>query len=217
MIYRNGYAFADYALAVKAATDVIRDYGITSCPCDLDKIIKLLSNEVKLIPYTLYAKRAGISLAETIHQMESEVGTCIYFVNRNQYLILYNDTKDYAWCRFTIAHELGHVFLEHLITAGVDMLRKSQMSEREYKEYEREADAFARNLLSPAPLAATVYSPRAVNKENYRKMMNAFYITHTAAKTRIDFIERDIKNSVADDLAFLAHLNIARYPFYQHV
>lgn len=58
-------------------------------------------------------------------------------------VIIYNTNKPRGRQRFTIAHELGHILLEHISADG-------ESSERLSKTKEREADAFAGELLVPA-------------------------------------------------------------------
>lgn len=62
-----------------------------------------------------------------------------------EYFIVYDDTQSKGRCRFTIAHELGHIFLGHLLT-GIKETR-AVVSKRPI--IEQEADLFASRLLSP--------------------------------------------------------------------
>ena len=69
--------------------------------------------------------------------------------------------------------------------------KKDLYSEREYLLYEREADVFARNLLSPAPLAYKVFyfSPREDACSNIQKV---FGISYQAAETRLSAMDEDL-------------------------
>lgn len=62
-----------------------------------------------------------------------------------EYFIVYDDTQSKGRCRFTIAHELGHIFLGHLLTGTKET--RAAVSKRPI--IEQEADLFASRLLSP--------------------------------------------------------------------
>lgn len=129
------------------AEDILKVSGFTSAPID---------------PLAL-AKREGKSLKF----MGSDFGTQFdgqleYHPEKKRFLLFFNDKYD-ADCepgthhprtRFSIAHELGHYFLEHhrqLLLQG----RRPHKSTGEFRsavQLEREADAFAAALLMPSSL-----------------------------------------------------------------
>ena len=69
------------------------------------------------------------------------------FFNGDKWIIVYNDLNDTVVSRFAIAHELGHIFLNHVRTyskyATIEEIGKRAKSERQ-------ADMFAIRLLCPA-------------------------------------------------------------------
>ncbi len=213
MKYYRGIPFADYELSVRASAGVLRDYQQTHFPIVLEQIIDAMKNEVALITYSSLSRKRGISFEEVVMLMDSELGSCAYDSGHNRYIIFYNDTKDPAFCRFTIAHELGHIILNHHILAGTNALSRSFVPHREYIEYENEANAFARNLLSPAPMANSLLNGWFTNAEKYDRLMRAFNITKLAAKTRIAFISRDINNCSPEILQFYSGLKIGNHPY----
>lgn len=60
-------------------------------------------------------------------------------------LIMYNPKYSKTRQRFTVAHELGHIILEHITPEGIQRIPHSN------KIHEQEAQAFANSLLIPAP------------------------------------------------------------------
>ncbi len=66
-------------------------------------------------------------------------------VQRKRFFIIYRDTEPSSRCRFTIAHELGHIFLGHLL---INTPQYRTFSIRD--DNESEANVFARDLLAPA-------------------------------------------------------------------
>jgi Zn-dependent peptidase ImmA (M78 family) len=182
-----------YKSGIEKATEVLVEFGILQTPVQFTKILRALSNEIRLMRYSEYMKRCRCSLEDTISVMQSSDGACVYKPTAGKYLICYNDvdSRMIRRERFTIAHELGHYFLGHLEKAGTNILSRGELSEREYLLYEREADVFARNLLSPAPLAYKVFyfSPREDACSNIQKV---FGISYQAAETRLSAMDEDL-------------------------
>lgn len=116
-----------------AAWKCLIDFNITSLPVDLLDV----------------AGKAGIKVIKNgdVRILSSnEIGKCIYDYEENKWYLIYDDECTSGRRRFTIAHELGHIFLGHELI---------------YSEYERtfsthktqpesEADMFASRLLAPA-------------------------------------------------------------------
>ncbi len=209
MHFIRGRAYADYAKAVRVAAEVLEDYRITQVPLQLERIIDALSNEIALMPYTRFMALSGMDYAAVVQFMDSDLGACAYNPQSAQYVIYFNDTLSEAWCRFTIAHELGHIFLEHHLVAGTDILSRSMIPQAQYKEYENEANAFARNLLSPAPLARMVVKNRPDTR--VADLEKAFFITSKAAETRIAFLKRDLPYCTAEMTEKILRIRIMEF------
>jgi Zn-dependent peptidase ImmA (M78 family) len=47
-------------------------------------------------------------------------------------------------------HEIGHIYMKHLIDFDQTLLRRSTLNHKEYNILEEEANVFARNALAPA-------------------------------------------------------------------
>ncbi len=187
------------------------DCGIDSMPLQLERIIDALSNEIQLVTYTSVAQLGGYSYTEVVESMGSDLGACAYDPVHSRYIICYNDTLTDAWSRFTIAHELGHIFLGRHLDVGTDLLSRSCVSDAQYDEYEKEANAFARNLLSPAPLANTVVRHRSKDEAS-PDLEWAFFITSAATDMRYDCLKRDLRYCTADILQFLRSIRLEELP-----
>lgn len=97
----------------------------------------LLSCKIKELPVDLHsiARKKGwyiVKEDEWIRQIESEIE--LHHVDTN-FFIIHKETANAQRLRFSIAHEFGHILLEHL-----------ELSEA---EKEREANMFASRLLMP--------------------------------------------------------------------
>ena len=199
---------ADYLKAVQAAEAALREYGDFLMPLRLELLIDRLSNEIKLIPYTLFMDKYHLSEEEVISMLDSDLGACVYKPGSCQYLILYNDMMQTVICRFTIGHELGHIFLKHHEIAGSNILSRTFVPKQQYEEFEKEANAFARNLLSPATLANIVQkrSPTTAIGD----LCRYFYISPSAAQVRLDFIQRDLSCLTAEMISFFTRFHAVR-------
>lgn len=184
---------ANYRKAVKTAIEVLEDYAIPQAPVDLWMIINALSREIAVKPYSDIMIATGRSREEVIDAFNSKMGVCCYDSTTSKYLIYYNEDLSDPWTRFTLAHELGHIFLEHHRMAGTDILNRQFLSNDEYDEYEKEANVFARNLLSPAPLAWSVIEEGHSRNQNH-DIQNAFDVSETAANVRVNMIRRDLSD-----------------------
>ena len=84
----------------------------------------------------------------------------------SDYLVVYDDrVASEGRVRWTIAHELGHIFLGHLVSFEATALCRGSLTEEQYRVLEREADTFAVNLLAPVTIVARI--PFVKRKEDY--------------------------------------------------
>lgn len=76
------------------------------------------------------------------------------FWKDGRYLTIYDDTKPINRIRWTLAHEIGHIFLGHLPELRVEKLKRNmeEISEEYYELLEVEANKFASELLTPISL-----------------------------------------------------------------
>lgn len=111
----------------------------------------LIDNNIHSLPIKItdIAKNSNIIIAKYSHvtsdRLTNEESGSTYFINNNIYII-YRDTEPIQRCRFTVAHELGHIFLGHTLVKD-KFSRKFDLSK---PEIETEADIFASRLLAPA-------------------------------------------------------------------
>lgn len=123
------------------AFGVLHSTGCLSYPIDVEKIA--YKQGIKTIPYTFTGEISGVLIEEN-----------------SSFTIGYNNNHSEKRQRFTIAHELGHYFLEHqrqgvfvdesMMRQNLVIFRDSFSSTGENSQ-EREANAFAAALLMPKP------------------------------------------------------------------
>ena len=104
-----------------------------------------------ILSYQEISKRRNVSLDTVITWCGSKTGCTCKEKGSDNYIIMYNDAPDIleARKRFTIAHELGHILLEHLVVLERYGIYYSSHANR---SFEREANRFAACLLCPMPI-----------------------------------------------------------------
>ena len=122
--------------ASKTSYKVHKESYIKSLPVSLSSIA--LKNSIKVFSYEKYSEITKLSCAK-IAEKYGDDG----FVQRLQgkYFIFCREDVPYKKRRWTVAHELGHIFLGHL---------EKERHEHEFSE--AEANCFASELLLPTPV-----------------------------------------------------------------
>ena len=170
--------------------------------------------EHRLVSYTNLAKEMGITYLQLKKLLKKSWGTVIR--NNYSYTIAYDDQLNEGAQLFTIAHEIGHIEMGHLVkeqyrTALFRIEENYLLSPDSelYKEMDQEADCFARNLLCPIQLLR--HMKRTYSAADLSQL---FGITLSAAKSRINFAKNDLYYSNDIDSWEL----VARYfDFLKHI
>lgn len=136
--------YGKYKEARNASWQCILDYGIKALPVTVTNIIEQ-TDSVRLF------KNTDVNILR-----HGESGKT--FFHDDKFEIVYNNTEPSTRCRFTIAHELGHIFLGHLII-NKTAYRTFQLSD----ENESSANVFARDLLAPACVLHELHALQAAD------------------------------------------------------
>lgn len=114
----------------------------------------------KTMTYNKFAELNQCSLQEVFTLCESKSGCTHYDVGKNRYLILFNSSIEnhnvLGRIRWTLAHEFGHVTLNHLPYIAESHIAENNFNNLSNPELEAEADYFAALLLCPMPLYETL-------------------------------------------------------------
>lgn len=93
------------------------------------------------------AKTAGIRVLKNEQaQMLSDNQCGLSILVDEEWFVIYDETMPVTRKRFTVAHELGHIFLGHALKEGFH----ARQFEGLHPEDEQEANMFAIRLLAPA-------------------------------------------------------------------
>lgn len=197
----------NYDKAVRESINVLMDFDFNTIPIDLDIIFKKYKRTIRKCSYTKFASKRNLSIEEVCEYFESDLGACAYDRKTERYIIYYNDTKNNGQLdRFTIAHELGHVFLRHYDEVDGDVLLRKKIPGRKYKGLEDEANCFARNLLSPVPLVNRVIDMDS--GFDVDELMEAFNISFYASHVRKNFFILDKYRIRSTDYKYFNTYNI---------
>lgn len=111
----------------------IEDFGIEAYPFSIWVLLRQMG--IRLIPYSMFPDQLR---SEVERAWPDAITLRPDNFNAAETVIFYNDQRPRERIRFTLAHELAHLVLEH--------------PDEESDELEGEADIFANYLLAPAPL-----------------------------------------------------------------
>lgn len=120
--------YGQYKNARNASWQCLIDYNINSLPVKVSQIAK--QADIVLL------KNSVVNLLT-----QNESGTTL--MQNDKLYIVYADEQSPQRCRFTIAHELGHIFLGHLFSKDGNGFATTD-------DAEHSANVFARDLLAPA-------------------------------------------------------------------
>lgn len=164
---------ADYCRATNMAYEALSEYAYYGGGFPKIDIFMMLHLKQNIIVKTFgtLAEKMEISLPVFIYTYSpSEYGFTIKDKKTNNSIICFNENKDVTTTRFTLAHELGHILLEHDDDDDIS---------------NKEANCFARNLLCPIPV---VDNSNVSYPEDYVKY---FDISYPMAEAAFDLRKND--------------------------
>lgn len=140
-------------LEIKSAVyNALIHSGICHLPIKIKSIVRSYRH-IRLISFSKHMKRLNISYEEMKAYAKTKDAFTDYYVNKDMFYIYYNDldlnivtSNRYRW---NIAHELGHVLLNHHKNNSKTRIFRCALSDEEYDSLEEEADYFAQLLLVP--------------------------------------------------------------------
>ena len=116
------------------ARSCLEEYGATSFPVDLLHITDGMG--VKVIKDS------------DIHELRPGMQGVTYYNHENgKSYIIYDDSLSLEERRFTVAHEIGHVYMKHWEEHARFMAYIEELKRKHGLHVERQADLFAKHLL----------------------------------------------------------------------
>ena len=216
--------------AVRTSAELLRKSGIAFFPLDIRRMLRnSFSHQIKLIPYkdldgasskgetnipadprTLSKDGFCMRIRDVLIDLGKGPATC------NIWNIYYNESSFQERIRFTLLHELGHVFLGHHQMLGMDSTAGME-NMPQYREADNQADQFSINALAPAPAVARLLREhgfscmknglewRITNRkapflqnlgqdpDPVQLIMTAFYISRIAASMRLRELNKELQ------------------------
>ena len=170
---------ADIETARARAAELIERFGVKTPPVPVERIAKQLGVVVRYSPFD--DELSGMAFLKE--------GAEIIGVNANH---LSNRQ------RYTLAHELGHICLHrlqlekgvHVDQGSINSLRRDLVSQDGTDPLEREANAFAAELLMPKKLLAGALDDRMIDLDDDRLLALAkrFKVSLMALQYRLQRI-----------------------------
>lgn len=195
--------YSRYDYCNKKACEFLEEYDIKSFPIDVEKII--YDSGWGLTKYSELMSVFSCDLETVIRCLRSKDGYTQ--LDNGTYSISYNDSEQLGnRKRFTLMHEVGHIYLNHLVDFEETCLYRESLTKQEYKVLENEANAFARNVLVPTGILTQLK-----NKEPYN-ISQKFGITVKAAETRLNLFYEDLRLNKANGI--LPRLSKIFYNYY---
>lgn len=195
--------YARYDYCNRRACEFLEEYDINSFPIDVEKLI--YDNKWGLTKYSEIMKKFSCDLETVIRCLRSKDGYTQ--LDDDNYSIAYNDAKQLGnRKRFTLMHEIGHIYLRHLTDFETTRLYRGSLTKEENRVLENEANAFARNVLVPSVMLQQLKNKSASN------IARQFGITVKASETRLDLYQKDL---YLNEINFIMpRLSIIFYNFY---
>lgn len=139
-------------------------------------------NNCKLMTYKTFSEINHCSLQEVFLLCESQSGCTHYDVSNDRYLVLFNSSTAnnnvIGRIRWTLAHEFGHVVLNHLPYIAEPLIAEHNFNNLSNPELEAEADYFAAAFLCPMPLFDQLHIQSASD------IQNTFGLSYEASEVR---------------------------------
>jgi len=162
--YKDGTLGQGKKTIEEVVQDVLDKSGIKKAPVDLTKILQ---------KFKIDAEESSTIAAE---------GVLVYSKSQKWAGIKYRAGLTEGRRRFTIAHELGHYFLENVeggeTSCSID-------GEGNNKEQERQANSFASSLLMPTEWVRSSISQSIKGIEDVLSISKQFEVSQTAAAIRL--------------------------------
>ena len=180
----------DFHRAVHYACAVCADLQVSRLP--VDPFMLAQSAGITLCPFSSAMGSPGFFPQDLAHRLQM---SCAVTLTYPAFSIVYrDDLAGSGRLRFALAHELGHLFMNHYRDYPGRMFPGSPAD----SSLEAEADAFARNLLAPVPLVDVIrYNrPRQARAEVFGLSRRDWVSRLDALDADRSFVDEDMANTL---------------------
>lgn len=181
--------------AVHYACAVCADLQVSRLP--VDPFVLAQSAGINLIPFSSAVSVQGFFPQDLGHRLQM---TCAVTLTYPTFCVVYrDDLTGRGRLRFALAHELGHLVMNHYRDYPGHMFPGTASD----PSLEEEANAFARNLLAPVPLVDVIRFNRP-----RQARADLFGFSRRDWITRLDKLDEDrvhVDENMANTLIWLFH------------
>lgn len=172
---------------IEAALDTLADLGITAFPVRLPDLVKRVRQhmDVRVCAYSRLAQLVGVTPEQLSLRLNSTDAATLQLGGRT--VVAYNDAQEIVpgRKRFTLAHELGHIVLDHFGRESYYREQDLPIPRDVQAQMEREADYFASVFLAPLEVAMAIIWPYRVSVYSlFALLRSAFRLSKEAAYYR---------------------------------
>lgn len=161
---------ANWDEAKSKATELLNEFGFKDPFVDVYKI----------------AEKYGIEIIPMIPDPDVREFSGFLDNNDEKPTIYVNASESVTRQNWTIAHELGHFFLNHKPDQWGIAWRDQTYEEKD--EFEQEADYFAACLLIPETMLKKVMNRYKLTRDDFVLLAKMFGVSQKAMKNRLDFL-----------------------------
>jgi Zn-dependent peptidase ImmA (M78 family) len=162
----------------EAALRFIIERGITALPVEPLRIASELG--CKVFTYREYASIVKKPVESLIARYDND-GFTFWSRRDNRFIICYNSSLPFYVCRWTLLHEIGHIYLRH-VAPETPLLMRVRSENRSLLEIE--AQGFARRVLCPS---IVLHNCKAFEPE---EIIHLCGISREAAGYRSEYIKK---------------------------
>ncbi|MBM3271875.1 ImmA/IrrE family metallo-endopeptidase [Candidatus Kaiserbacteria bacterium] len=130
------------------------------------------------------AKQVGYEIVEKV--MPPQFSDVAGFHDQDTKKIYLNKNDPPARKLFTVAHELGHIFLEH---PNYSVLYRLPKKDTKYSLEESQANSFAAQLLMPDFMVRKYLQKYSLSRSDYETMADIFGVPLSAMRHTLDYLK----------------------------
>lgn len=120
--------------------ELYQDMDSVSYPIQPELLLQCIPKSCRILSYQEMAEVTGCTVQDVAVLCKSNSGATHYDPDTNRYLILYNAEMNAGRMRWTLAHEIGHIYIGHLeVIEGAEIAYNEQRGF--YDQFESEADS----------------------------------------------------------------------------
>lgn len=166
-----------YSFAKQKADEFLVRIGANALP--FNPLKHLMKMDVNVFTYQEIAKKKGLTVHEVCTLLQSTDGATLYKESINKYSVAFNANTCRGRINWTLAHELGHIVLQHF-----KLLESGNITDEIKEILDKEADAFAGEILSPV---IVLFFKKHFNAQ---AIMDACGISYTAACIKANYLSK---------------------------